>query len=168
MGRLGAAIKAISNGDFLLSQSLAIIEWLDETHPAIKLLPMEPIARAQVRALAYQVAMEMHPMNNLRVLDYLKNDLGIEETEKMTWYHHWITVGFDALEQALHQSDSNGQFCFGGSVTLADVCLIPQVYNARRFECDLEDYPLIGSISEHCSSLRAFKQAAPESQADYR
>ena len=161
-------VPVISTGDFFLNQSLAIIEWLDETYPESKLLPLEAVSRAQVRAIAYQVAMEMHPLNNLRVLDYLKHDLGVDEAEKMRWYRHWIAQGFGALEQTLAQLGSNGQFCFGDRVTLADVCLIPQVYNARRFECDLADYPLIRSVWEHCSTIKAFEQAAPESQADCR
>ncbi len=159
-------VPALVTGDECLNQSLAIIEWLDERYPDTALLPSEPWAKAKARALAYQVAMEMHPLNNLRVLNYFKNELDLNEAKKMLWYRHWIALGFSALEQSLQQLDCNGLFCFGRSATLADVCLIPQVYNARRFKCDLTAYPLIRSVWEHCTSLTPFQQAAPESQLD--
>ena len=160
-------VPAMDIGDDYLTQSLAIIEWLDERYPDTALLPSDPLAKAVVRALAYQVAMEMHPLNNLRVLNYLKSELDLDEARKMLWYRHWIAQGFRALEQSLQQLECGGLFCFGGSATLADVCLIPQVYNARRYECDLTDYPLIRSVWEHCASLTPFQRAAPESQPDY-
>lgn len=148
----------------LLNQSLAIIEYLDECHPAPPLLPDTPYARATVRGLAYQVAMEMHPLNNLRVLNYLVKELGQGEVDKLSWYRHWIAEGFTALEKSLSQH-SLGQYCYGNSVSLADVCLIPQVYNARRFDCPLGEFPLITDIAAHCESLPAFQSAHPDCQA---
>jgi len=159
-------VPVLSVEDKLLTQSLAIIEWLDEEYPQVALLPKETLAKAQVRALAYQVAMEIHPLNNLKVVKYLTNDLELDESKKIQWYRHWIAQGFSALEQSLQQLDCRGQFCFGSSPTLADVCLIPQVYNALRFECEMDDYPLIHGIWQHCNSLTAFKEAAPEVQGD--
>jgi len=159
-------VPVLSVEDKLLTQSLAIIEWLDEEYPQVALLPKETLAKAQVRALAYQVAMEIHPLNNLKVVKYLTNDLELDESKKIQWYRHWIAQGFSALEQSLRQLDCRGQFCFGSSPTLADVCLIPQVYNALRFECDMNDYPLIRGIWKHCNSITAFQKAAPEAQED--
>ena len=147
-----------------LSQSLAIIEWLEDTYPHPPLLPTEALAKAQVRALAYQVAMDIHPLNNLRVVKYLQEDLAVDESQKMHWYRHWIAQGFSALEQSLQQMKCQGQFCVGARPSLADVCLIPQVYNALRFQCELEDYPLIRAVWAHCNSLTAFQDAAPEAQ----
>jgi len=159
-------VPTLAAEDKLLIQSLAIIEWLDDEFPQVALLPKDFIDKAQVRALAYQVAMEIHPLNNLRVVKYLKNDLALDESQKMQWYRHWIAQGFTALELSLQQVNCQGQFCFGSSPTLADVCLIPQVYNALRFECEMGDYPLIHRVWQHCNSLMAFKEAAPEAQAD--
>jgi len=159
-------VPVLSVEDKLLTQSLAIIEWLEEEYPQVALLPKKALAKAQVRALAYQVSIEIHPLNNLRVVKYLKNDLALDESKKMQWYRHWVAQGFCALEQSLQQLDCQGQFCFGSSPTLADVCLIPQVYNALRFECDMNDYPLIRGIWKHCNSITAFQKAAPEAQED--
>ena len=154
-----------SNGQFI-AQSLAIIEYLEELHPDPQLLPSGITERAQVRGLAYQIAMEMHPLNNLRVLKYLEEELGLNEDKKTYWYQHWIAEGFSAFEKTLKSYGSAGQFCFGDSPSLADVCLIPQVYNGLRFKCDLSAYPLIQSIWDHCIKLDAFKSAAPENQPD--
>ncbi|HAA44056.1 MAG: maleylacetoacetate isomerase [Halomonas sp. 54_146] len=150
----------------VVNQSLAICEYLDEVHPEPALLPVNPLARAQVRALAQLIACEIHPLNNLRVLKYLVGELGADETAKLAWYRHWITEGFTALEATLSSGSSTGNFCHGDTPTLADICLVPQVYNAERFECDLSAYPTLQRIAAHCRSLPAFEKAAPEAQPD--
>ena len=155
-----------SNGHYL-SQSLAIIEFLEEMYPEKPLLPNDIVERSQVRRFAQQIAIEIHPLNNLRVLKYLENELGLNDDKKTSWYKYWVAEGFSALEQSLKNTDSDAQFCFGIRPSLADVCLIPQVYNGLRFHCDLSDYPRILSIWDHCMTLEAFKRAAPESQPDF-
>ncbi len=160
------SVPTLSFDEISITQSLAIIEWLDEQYPASLLLPESLLDKAQVRSLAYQIAMDIHPLNNLKVIKYLKNDMELDESKKTLWYQHWIKHGFTALEQSLQQVNSDGRFCFGNKISLADVCLIPQVYNARRFECCLNDYPLIQSISAHCNTLNAFKRSTPEMQID--
>ncbi|WP_413489469.1 maleylacetoacetate isomerase [Shewanella baltica] len=147
-----------------LSQSLAIIEYLDEIHPQSPLLPASALERAHVRAMALTVACEIHPLNNLRVLQYLTQTLGVDEAAKNTWYHHWIASGFAALETLLVRH--SGRYCFGDTVTLADLCLVPQVYNAQRFNVDLTPYPNIMRVWTECNQLEAFADAAPERQAD--
>ena len=154
-----------TNGHFI-AQSLAIIEYLEELHPEPQLLPSGITERAQVRGVAYQVAMEIHPLNNLRVLKYLEDELDLDEDKKTCWYHHWIAEGFKAVEKTLKNYGSGGQFSFGDSPSMADVCLIPQVYNGLRFKCDLSAYPIIQSIWDNCMKLEAFKTAAPENQLD--
>ncbi len=150
-----------------LIQSLAICEYLDEAHPEPPLLPEGPAARARVRALAQVVACDIHPVNNLRLLKYLTGTLGHNEAEKLAWYRHWIAEGFQALETML-ASPATGRFCHGDSPTLADLCLIPQLYNARRFECDLSPYPTLVRIDEACQTLPAFADAHPSRQPDAR
>ncbi|MCS6191091.1 maleylacetoacetate isomerase [Shewanella baltica] len=147
-----------------LSQSLAIIEYLDEIHPQSPLLPASALERAHVRAMALTVACEIHPLNNLRVLQYLTQTLGVDEAAKNTWYHHWVASGFAALETLLVRH--SGRYCFGDTVTLADLCLVPQVYNAMRFNVDLTPYPNIMRVWTECNQLEAFADAAPERQAD--
>ncbi|EGT3628698.1 maleylacetoacetate isomerase [Shewanella sp. SP2S2-4] len=147
-----------------LSQSLAIIEYLDEIHPQSPLLPASALERAHVRAMALTVACEIHPLNNLRVLQYLTQTLGVDEAAKNTWYHHWVASGFAALETLLVRH--SGRYCFGDTVTLADLCLVPQVYNAQRFNVDLTPYPNIMRVWAECNQLEAFADAAPERQAD--
>ncbi|BFL83173.1 maleylacetoacetate isomerase [Shewanella baltica] len=147
-----------------LSQSLAIIEYLDEIHPQSPLLPASALERAHVRAMALTVACEIHPLNNLRVLQYLTQTLGVDEAAKNTWYHHWVASGFAALEILLKRH--SGRYCFGDTVTLADLCLVPQVYNAQRFNVDLTPYPNIMRVWTECNQLEAFADAAPERQAD--
>lgn len=158
-------VPVLASGEKWFNQSLAIIEYLDEAYPEPALLPSDLMARAQVRALAYQVAMDIHPINNLRVVNYIVNDLALGDQAKREWLHHWMNTGFTAIEQSLKQQ-SAGQYCFGQSITLADICLIPQVYNAYRFECPMEPYPLISGIWQHCMTLPAFAHAAPEAQID--
>ena len=160
-------LPALRDGDTVLTQSLAIIEYLDEKHPLPPLLPGDRICRALVRSLAQQIAIDIHPLNNLRVLTYLENDLGQDIAARNIWYRHWITEGFEAIESSLRELGSNGHFCLGDTPGLADICLIPQVYNARRFHCELSPYPLILAIDEHCSRLRSFQLAAPENQPDF-
>lgn len=147
-----------------LSQSLAIIEYLDEIRPQSPLLPASALERAHVRAMALTVACEIHPLNNLRVLQYLTQTLGVDEAAKNTWYHHWVASGFAALETLLVRH--SGRYCFGDTVTLADLCLVPQVYNAQRFNVDLTPYPNIMRVWAECNQLEAFADAAPERQAD--
>ena len=147
-----------------LSQSLAIIEYLDEIHPQSPLLPASALERAHVRAMALTVACEIHPLNNLRVLQYLTQTLGVDEAAKNTWYHHWVASGFAALEILLKRH--SGRYCFGDTVTLADLCLVPQVYNAQRFNVDLTPYPNIMRVWAECNQLEPFADAAPERQVD--
>jgi maleylpyruvate isomerase len=146
----------------VLTQSLAIIEYLDELHPAPPLLPGDLVERAKVRGLAQLIACDIHPLNNVGPLRYLKNVLGQEQTNIDAWYHHWILGGFDALEAMLRPAP----YSFGNSVTLADICLVPQVYNARRFKVPLERFPKIVAVDATCLKIAAFEQARPENQPD--
>jgi len=159
-------IPALAEGDLLITQSLAICEYLEETHPEPPLLPGDPEQRAQIRALAQIVACDIHPLNNLRVLGYLTRDLEVAEEQKMTWYRHWVSEGFRAIEGLLQRRDQSGRFCYGDHPTLAEVFLIPQLYNARRFEVDLSPFPLITGIEEQCRQIDAFLHARPELQPD--
>ena len=153
-----------ANGELNLSQSLAIIEYLEEKYPQTPLLPSNIEHRAIVRGMAQAIACEIHPLDNLRVLQYLVNEMGVSDTDKMRWYHHWIVVGFTALEEQLTQH--SGIFCFGDTPTLADICLVPQVYNAKRFNVPLDNFPNIVRIAQTCDQLAAFANAAPEQQHD--
>jgi maleylacetoacetate isomerase len=146
----------------VLTQSLAIIEYLDEVDPQPPLLPRDPVERAKVRALALAIACDIHPLNNLAPLRYLKNELGQEQSKIDAWYHHWILEGFEALETMVRP----GPYAFGGEVTLADVCLVPQIYNARRLKVPLERFPKLVAIDAACAKLPAFEQARPENQPD--
>ena len=149
-----------------LTQSLAIIEYLEEIHPRPPLLPDAPEDRARVRALAQAIACEIQPLNNLQVLKYLVDDLKASEEQKLDWYRHWITKGFAALEKMLADDPRTGGFCHQNTPGLADVCLVPQVYNAVRFECDLSEFPLIRAINDACLALKEFQEATPENQPD--
>ena len=148
----------------VLTQSVAIIEYLDETHPHPPLLPQDPLARARVRALSQAVICDVHPLNNLRVLQYLENDLRLVKATRDTWYRHWVQLGFDALERWLVQGGATGRFCHGDAPSLADVCLVPQVFNARRFAVDLDAYPRIVGIDAACREMAEFQAAAPDRQ----
>lgn len=159
-------VPTLVHGQRVLRQSLAIVEYLDETWPEIPLLPPGPRERAQVRALAQVVACEIHPIGNLRVLQYLGNEYHMPQVEREQWSRHWIEVGFKALEAMLVEDLSRGQFCSGDTPGLADLCLVPQVYNARRWGVDLQAYPTIAAIHAACEALEAFQQAAPEAQPD--
>lgn len=144
-----------------LTQSLAIIDYLEAMYPEPPLLPSDMVARAHVRALAQLIACDIHPLNNLRVLQYLRGTLQVAEEQKTAWYHHWIHEGFRAFEARLTALDS-GDYCLGGTPGLADLCLIPQVYNARRFDADLTPYPRIRRIEAACLAQDAFSKTAPE------
>ncbi|WP_445401039.1 maleylacetoacetate isomerase [Zobellella sp. An-6] len=153
-------VPSLDTGEGLLGQSLAIIEYLDERFPAPPLLPAGAFARARARALALQVACDIHPLNNLRVLQYLVGEFGIDERQKLAWYHHWLQQGLAALERQLTETDSI--FCCGDTPGLADICLVPQLYNARRFGLDLAPYPRLMAIDEACQRLEAFAAAHPD------
>ncbi|WP_107855243.1 maleylacetoacetate isomerase [Neisseria weaveri] len=158
-------VPALEDDGQILTQSMAVVEYLDEAYPEYPLLPENITERARVRAMAQLVACDIHPLNNLRVLQYLQNRAGLSEEAKNEWYAHWIHEGFAALEQML-QCGQTGRFCHGNTPTLADCCLIPQVYNARRFQVDLSAYPTILRIVAECVSLPEFQAAAPENQPD--
>jgi maleylacetoacetate isomerase len=145
-----------------LIQSLAIIDYLDETHPEPALLPKDPIARAQARALAQIVACDIHPLNNVAPLRYLKRDMNQEQRAIDAWYHHWVLEGFEAFETLVKP----GPYCYGSAVTVADLCLVPQVYNARRLKVPLDKFPKIAAIDAACMALPAFDRAKPENQPD--
>lgn len=145
-----------------ISQSLAIIDYLDETIPEPALLPIAPLDKATVRSLALIVACDMHPLNNLRVLNHLKEAFQPSETQIIEWYHHWLKAGFDAFEAKLRAIQRTKPFCFGDCISLADLCLIPQVYNAQRYHFAMDAYPIINEINTHCLTLAAFKDAAPD------
>jgi maleylpyruvate isomerase len=151
------------NDGAVLTQSVAIIEYLDEIYPEPPLLPAEPLARARVRALTQAITSDLHPLNNLRVLRYLEEKLTLDKATRDAWYRHWVEVGFDALERWLVRDAATGLCCHGNSPTLADICLVPQVFNARRFAVDMNPYPRISSIDAVCRELPAFRSAAPES-----
>jgi len=161
-----ALVPTLVDGDHALAQSLAIIEYLDETHPEPPLLPGDALERAYVRSLALEVACEIHPLNNLRVLKYLKHTLGVSEEAKDGWYRHWVEEGFAALETNLARSGRVGRFCLGDTPTLADICLVPQVFNAQRFNVDVARFPTIAKIHETCMAMPAFENAAPKAQPD--
>jgi maleylpyruvate isomerase len=149
-----------------ITQSMAIIEYLDEKVPEPPLLPDTPEARARVRAIAQAIACDIHPLNNLRVLKYLTGTLGASEDAKNAWYRHWIELGLAALEAQLAADSRTGAFCHGEKPTLADVCLIPQLANARRYAFSIDAYPTLGQIESHCLVLDAFARAAPDRQPD--
>ncbi|MEX0900932.1 MAG: maleylacetoacetate isomerase [Gammaproteobacteria bacterium] len=159
-------VPLLTDGDEAIAQSLAIIEYLDETHPEPPLLPRSPAGRARVRALAQIIACDIHPLNNLRVQQYLASCFGADDAVKREWMHHWMHAGFAALEAMLASDPRTGVCCHGERPTLADLCLVPQMYNARRFAVDLDAYPTLVRIDAHCAGLSAFQDAAPERQAD--
>lgn len=159
-------IPSLETQGRVLAQSMAILEYLEEVHPTPSFLPSDPFDRAYLRGIAYNIICDIHPLNNLRVLQYLTNQLGANEESKSDWYRNWIDAGFTGIETRLAGSSHTGACCFGDAPTLADVCLIPQVYNAKRFDCPLDDYPTITRINDHCLSLPAFAAAAPHVQAD--
>ena len=161
-----ALVPALDNGGQILTQSLAIIEYLEERYPKPPLLPVDPADRARVRSMALIIACEIHPIQNLRVLVHLKNNLRQSEDDLNRWARHWIDLGLSALEQIAVSTPKRGKFCFGDTPTLADICLVPQLANARRFGCDLSVYPTLLRVETACNALPAFANAAPEKQPD--
>jgi maleylacetoacetate isomerase len=159
-------IPALAVDDATISQSLAIIEYLNDLHPQPPLLPAEPLARAQVRSMVLAIACDIHPLNNLRVLNYLRKNFGQDDDGVNTWYRHWVSEGFRGLELQVAEHSSARRHCFGDALSLADVCLVPQMYNARRFNVDLAPFPTLVAISTHLESLPAFAAARPEVQPD--
>jgi len=156
----------IEDGE-VLTQSLAIIEYLDETHPVPPLLPKAPLERAYVRSVALSIACDIHPLNNLRVLRYLVRTLGASEDAKNAWYRHWVEQGLGQLEAQLVAAGRVGRFTLGDAVSLADVLIVPQIFNAQRYDCALGHVPTIMRIFEHCMSLPAFIEAQPSRQPDF-
>ena len=154
------------NDSVYIAQSIAILEYLEERYPEPPLLPADPLGRARVRALTQTIACDMHPLNNLRVLKYLTGPMGLSEEQKLQWYKHWIAVGFSSIETTLSNKTTTGLFCHGDQASFADCCLIPQIYNAERFGCPMDDYPSIARINDHCKSLEAFIDADPATQPD--
>lgn len=159
-------VPVLTDESNTLTQSVAIIEYLDSQYREPSLLPLNELDRAYVRSIALAIACDIHPLNNLRVLNYLQNNLQASETQVKDWYRHWIATEFEALEMKLRKDQRRGKFCYGNSPTLADVCLVPQVANARRFDCDLTDYPVLVEIDARCNELEAFARAKPENQPD--
>ncbi|MBB5210208.1 maleylacetoacetate isomerase [Microbulbifer hydrolyticus] len=157
-------VPALIDSGHVFTQSLAIMEWLDEQHPQPALLPADSLARARVRALAYNVACDIQPVQNLRVLKYIQSELGASDEQKVEWIRHWIDNGFNALETQL--DGQGGTFAGGDTPGLFECCLIPQIYNAERFGMVLGNYPRIASIAEACAALPAFEKARPENQPD--
>ena len=160
-----ALVPSLQDDGATITQSMAIVEYLEEAHPAVPLLPSAPLERARVRALAQMIACDIHPLDNLRVLRYLVRTLGVGEEAKNDWYRHWIHEGFAAFEAQLARG-SAGRFCHGDAPTIADCFLVPQVYNAQRFDIDLGAWPRIVAINDACAQLPAFIAAHPAQQAD--
>jgi maleylacetoacetate isomerase len=158
-------VPLLKEGDATLSQSLAIIEYLDETHPAPPLLPADALGRARVRAMAYDIACEIHPLNNLRVLRYLVQDMKVSEDDKNRWYRHWVETGLETVERQLADPRA-GRFCHGHTPTLADVCLVPQIFNAQRFDCQLDHVPRVMKVFDACMALPAFDSSQPSKCPD--
>lgn len=158
-------VPALEHEGAVIGQSLAIIEYLESRFPRPPLLPDDPVACARVRAIAQAVACDIHPLNNLRIMNYLKEEMGQDADAVSRWYGHWVAQGFQGLETEIGRY-GNRSYCFGDAVTLADVVLVPQVYNARRFNCDLEPYPQLVAVADHLNTLEAFIRAAPENQPD--
>ncbi len=160
-----ALLPTLVDGDLRLNQSLAIIEYLDEVHPGPRLLPADPAGRARVRAIAQLVACEIHPLNNLRVLQHLKREIGLDQPRIDQWYRHWCHEGLSALERQLGDGGS-GRFCHGDTLTMADCCLVPQIFNAQRFDTDLTPFPATMRIFAACMALEPVQRAQPSAQAD--
>ncbi len=156
-------LPALETEEGYLAQSLAILEWLDETYPQSPIITGSAWQKAKIRNISYAIACDIHPVNNLRVLKYLSSELNVDDETKNKWYRHWIEIGFEKIELML--SDSS-DYCVGDQPTLADICLVPQVFNAIRFKVDMAAYPKIAAIYERCNKLAAFDDAAPQNQPD--
>jgi maleylacetoacetate isomerase len=161
-----AAVPALQDERGTLTQSMAILEYLEETHPDVPLLPADPLGRARVRELSQIIACDIHPLNNLRVLRYLKHTVGVTEDVKNEWYRHWVTEGLASLEAHLARDPGTADFCHGETPTLADCLLVPQVFNAQRFDIDVAAWPNIARINANCVDLPAFQHAHPSQQPD--
>lgn len=160
-------LPALDDDGLIITQSLAILEYLDERYPELPLLPKALADRAWARSMAQTVACDIHPLNNLRVLQYLKNDLHVQEDARNQWYRHWVSVGLEGLEALVLRHGKKGQaFIFGDLPSIAEICLIPQMFNARRFDIDLTAFPRLLAIEEKCLELSAFQEAAPDRQPD--
>lgn len=159
-------VPSLDDNGQIVTQSLAIIEYLDETHPSPPLLPGTAADRARMRAIAQVIVSDTHPLNNLRVLQHLTRSFDLSETQKNAWYCHWVDRGLQTVEKMLASDPRTGRFCHGDTPTLADCCLAPQVFNARRFACSLEGLPTVLRISATCEELEAFQRAAPQYQPD--
>ena len=162
----GHLVPVLKDGDDVLSQSLAIIEYLDETHPQPSLLPGDARSRAQIRALALDIACEIHPRNNLRVLHYLVNELKVGEDAKNGWYRHWVETGLAVVERQIVKANAGGRFCHGDTPTLADCVLVPQIFNAQRLECRTDHVPTVMRVFEACMRLDAFSKTQPSACPD--
>lgn len=160
-------IPTLIDGSHTIQQSIAILEYIEEKFPEPALLPEKSEDRAYCRAIAQIIACDIHPLNNLRVLAFIENDMQCSREEKLIWYRHWITQGFNAIEAYINKHNKNGIFCFGETLTIADVCLVPQVYNAYRYECDMTPYPIIRGIYEHSQLHDSVIMSLPEHQADF-
>ena len=156
-----ALVPVLQDGDKLLTQSIAIIEYLDETYPEPSLLPGDAFKRARIRALAQDIACEIHPINNLRVLRYLVRDLKVSEDDKNRWYRHWVETGLAVIERQLVAGAATGKFCFGAAPTLADCVLVPQIHNAQRMECRLDHVPTVMRVFGECMQHDAFSKTQP-------
>jgi maleylacetoacetate isomerase/maleylpyruvate isomerase len=161
-------VPLLQDGEKFLTQSIAIIEYLDEMHPEPRLLPGDAFARARIRALALDVACEIHPLDNLRVLRYLVHDLKLSEDDKNRWYRHWVETGLEVVERQLSGSPATGRFCHGDTPTLADCVLVPQIHNAQRMACRLDHVPTVMRVFESCMALDAFAKTQPSACPDAR
>jgi len=160
-------VPTLIDGDNVLYQSMAILEYLDETHPEPAFLPSDPVGRARVRGLADIIACDIHPLNNLAVLKFMSREMGADkDAVNVTWYQHWIYEGFNALEAHLAADSETGTFAHGDAPGLVDICIVPQVFNAQRYECDLSPYPRLMGIFAECMKLEAFDNAQPSKQPD--
>lgn len=161
-----AAVPTLDDNGFALGQSLAIIEYLDDTHPDPALVFGDAQTRARIRQLSLAISCEIHPVNNLHVLQYLTGEMGLSDEQKKQWYAHWCREGMAQVEQILEQIGADGPYCMGEQVSMADTCLIPQLYNLRRFNVPYDDFNCVAAIEAHCLEQDAFKKAAPENQPD--
>lgn len=161
-----AQVPTLRDGEHVLVQSPAILEYLEEAYPKPPLLPRDRVARARVRALAMAVGCDIHPLNNLRVLKYLTGEIGLSDPQMRQWYAHWVQLGFAGIEHMLAESNATGRHCHGDRPTLADVYLVPQVFNAKRFEVPLDAYPTLMRVFDNCMAIEAFDRAQPANQPD--
>jgi maleylacetoacetate isomerase len=160
-------VPLLDDGTAHLTQSLATIEYLEEKYPQPPLLPHTPLDRAYVRSVALAVACEIHPLNNLRVLRYLVREMELPEEKKNTWYRHWVEQGLAQIEAGLVAHKRSGRYTFGDQVTLADICIVPQIFNAQRYDCRLDHVPTVMRIFAACMQVAAFENARPEKQPDF-